>query len=178
MTRSARSSAKALKTTDAMRLNALIRRVERVEKDVAEYVKAACEAEAEAIVEMNKAQLKAGINTDGGMMAGGNYAPTTIFRRGKRGLPVDHVYLDYEGGLQGGMYVEYGEEGFNIKTTDWKQWMVDYTRRTGYWPIDGGPDTELPEYGEVFGLTVENLNALARRIAPNVARTVRRRLLN
>ena len=161
-----------------MRLNTLIRRIERVRDEVVPAVRAACEKEAAWIVSANREQLKSGINTDGGMMAGGDYAPTTIFRRGKRGLPVDHVYLDYEGGLQGGMYVEFGEEGFNIKTTDWKQWMVDYTRRTGYWPIDGGPDTELPEYGEVFGLTMENLSALARRIAPGVASSLRRKLLN
>lgn len=160
-----------------MRLNTLIRRIERVRDEVVPAVKAACEKESAWIVSANKEQLAAGLNADGCMMAGGDYAPTTIFRRRKRGLPVDHVYLDYEGGLQGGMYVEYGEEGFNIKTTDWKQWMVDYTRRTGYWPIDGGPGMELPEYGEVFGLTMENLNALSRRIAPNVAKAVRRRMV-
>ena len=161
-----------------MRLNTLIGRVERVQDGLISAVRDACEKEEKWIVEANKRQLKAGVNTDGGLMAGGDYAPTTIFRRTKRGLPVDHVYLDYEGGLQGGMYVEYGAEGFNVKTTDWKQWMVDYTRRTGYWPIDGGPDTELPEYGEVFGLTVENMFALAARIKPRVARSIRNRLLN
>ena len=161
-----------------MRLNTLIRRIERVRDEVVPAVRAACEKEAAWIVSANREQLAEGLNAEGVLMNGGVYSPTSVRQRAKRGLPVDHVYLDYEGGLQGGMYVEFGEEGFNIKTTDWKQWMVDYTRRTGYWPIDGGPDTELPEYGEVFGLTMENLSALARRIAPGVARAVRRRLLN
>lgn len=173
MTRSARSSAKALKTTEAMRLNALIRRVERVEKDVAEYVKAACEAEAGAIVEMNKAQLKAGENAEGVLMNGGDYSHHYALYRRRRLLPTDHVYLSLSGDLQDGMKVEFGDEGFAVVSTDWKQWMVDYTMSTGHWP----PGSQ-PEYGPVFGLTAANKGELARKIGPRVARKIRARLLS
>lgn len=155
-----------------MRLNTLIRRVERVRDEVVPAVKAACEKEAAWIVSANQEQLAAGLNAAGVLMNGGVYSPYHLFRRMRKGLPVDHVYLDFDGGLQEGMQVEYTETGFSVVTTDWKQWMVDYTMETGHWP----PGNQ-PEYGPVFGLTAEKRGELARRIAPNVARMVRRQLV-
>ena len=158
-----------------MRLNTLIRRIERVRDEVVPAVKAACEKESAWIIEANKEQLAAGVNAEGELMNGGVYSPISVRQRAKRGLPVDHVYLSYEGDMQEGMQVEYTETGFSVVTTDWKQWLVDEAMRTGYWPSSG---YNAPEYGPVFGLTAEKRGELARRIAPSVARTVRRRLLN
>ena len=158
-----------------MRLNTLIRRIERVRDEVVPAVKAACEKEAAWIVSANREQLAAGLNAEGVLMNGGVYSPTSVRQRTKRGLPVDHVYLSYEGDMQEGMQVEYTETGFSVVTTDWKQRLVDEVMRTGYWPSSG---YNAPEYGPVFGLTAENMNALAVRIKPRVARSIRNRLLN
>lgn len=157
-----------------MRLNTLIRRIERVRDEVVPAVKAACEKEAAWIVSANKEQLSAGLNAEGVLMNGGVYSPISVRQRAKRGLPVDHVYLSYEGDMQEGMQVEYTETGFSVVTTDWKQRLVDEAMRTGYWPSSG---YNAPEYGPVFGLTAERRGELARRIAPNIARKLRRRIL-
>lgn len=157
-----------------MRLNTLIRRIEKVRDEVVPAVKVACEKEAAWIVSANKEQLAAGLNAEGVLMNGGVYSPTSVRQRAKRGLPVDHVYLSYEGDMQEGMQVEYSETGFSVVTTDWKQRLVDEVMRTGYWPSSG---YNAPEYGPVFGLTAEKRGELARRIAPNIARKLRRRLM-
>lgn len=155
-----------------MRLNTLIRRVEGLQGALNGMVRTACVKEESWIVEANKGQLREGLNANGVLMNGGVYSPYHLFRRIQKGLPVRHVYLDYEGDLQDGMTVEFGETGFSVKTTDWKQWMVDYTMETGHWP----PGNQ-PEYGPVFGLTVVNRGLLARRIAPRVSKSVRDKLL-
>ena len=157
-----------------MRLNTLIRRIEKVRDEVVPAVRAACEKEAAWIVSANREQLSEGLNAAGVLMNGGVYSPTSRNLRSKRGLPVDHVYLSYEGDMQSGMQVEYTETGFSVVTTDWKQRLVDEAMRTGYWPSSG---YNAPEYGPVFGLTAEKRGELARRIAPGVARAVRRRLV-
>ena len=158
-----------------MRLNTLIRRVERVRDEIVPAVKAACERESAWIVEANREQLAAGLNAEGVLMNGGVYSPTSIRQRAKMGLPVDHVYLSFEGNMQEGMRVEYSDTGFSVVTTDWKQRLVDEAMRTGYWPSSG---YNAPEYGPVFGLTAEKRGELARRIAPSVAGKIRNRLLN
>lgn len=157
-----------------MRLNTLIRRIEKVRDEVVPAVRAACEKEKDWIVSANREQLAEGLNAEGVLMNGGVYSPTSRNLRAKRGLPVDHVYLSYEGDLQSGMQVEYSDTGFSVVTTDWKQRLVDEAMRTGYWPSSG---YNAPEYGPVFGLTAEKRGELARRIAPGVARAVRRRLV-
>ena len=158
-----------------MRLNTLIKRVERVQREVVPLVKAACEKEEAWIVAANREQLGEGLNARGEMMGGGVYSETSRRLRGRRGLPIDHVYLSFEGDLQAGMKVEFGETGFSVVTTDWKQQLVDEAMRTGYWPSSG---YNAPEYGPVFGLTMEKRGELARRIGPRVASRLRRKLLN
>ena len=158
-----------------MRLNTLIRRVEKVRDEVVPAVRAACEREASWIVSANREQLAEGLNAEGVLMNGGVYSPTSVRERAKRGLPVDHVYLSYEGDMQSGMRVEFSETGFSVVTTDWKQRLVDEAMRTGYWPSSG---YDAPEYGPVFGLTASKKGELVRRIAPGVGRKIRRRILN
>ena len=143
--------------------------------EIVPAVKAACERESAWIVEANREQLAAGLNAAGVMMNGGVYSPTSIRQRAKMGLPVDHVYLSFEGNMQEGMRVEYSDTGFSVVTTDWKQRLVDEAMRTGYWPSSG---YNAPEYGPVFGLTAEKRGELARRIAPMVSSRLRRKLLN
>lgn len=158
-----------------MRLNTLIRRIERMRDEVVPAVRAACEKEAAWIVSANREQLAAGLNAEGVMMNGGVYSPTSVRKRAKIGLPVDHVYLSFEGDMQSAMQVEYSDTGFSVRTTDWKQQLVDEVMRTGYWPSSG---YNAPEYGPVFGLTAEHKGELARMIAPMVAGSVRRRLVS
>lgn len=157
-----------------MRLNTLINRVEKAGREVERYVREACEQQVAQrwIVDANRGQLAEGKNARGEMMNGGVYSPHYMFFRMRRGLPVRHVYLNLDGGLQEGMMVEYSETGFSVKSTDWKQQFVDYTMETGHWP----PGNQ-PEYGPVFGLTEENKGLLARMIAPVVAGKIRRRIL-
>ena len=136
-------------------------------------VKEACVKREKWIVAANREQLGEGLNADGVLMNGGVYSETSRRLRGRRGLPIDHVYLSFEGDLQAGMRVEFGETGFSVVTTDWKQELVDYVMETGHWP----PGNK-PEYGPVFGLTAEKKGELARLIAPSVGRRLRRKLLN
>jgi hypothetical protein len=157
-----------------MRLNTLIRRVERVRDDMVLYVKAACEKEKEAIVDLNRAQLERGENAEGVLMNGGAYSPTSVRQRAKLGLPIDHVYLSFEGDLQETMKVEFTETGFSVVTTDWKQQLVDEAMRTGYWPSSG---YNAPHYGPVFGLDEVSRGLLMWRIRPRVAVSIRNRLL-
>ena len=157
-----------------MRLNTLIKRVEKVRDDMVLYVKAACEKEKDAIVDLNRAQLARGENAEGVMMNGGAYSPTSIRQRAKLGLPIDHVYLSFEGDLQEGMKVEFTETGFSVVTTDWKQQLVDEAMRTGYWPSSG---YNAPHYGPVFGLDSVSRGMLMWRIRPRVAGSIRNRLL-
>ena len=157
-----------------MRLNTLIRRVEKVRDDMVAIVKGACEKEKDAIVDLNRAQLARGENAEGVMMNGGVYSPTSIRQRAKLGLPIDHVYLSFEGDLQDGMKVEFTETGFSVVTTDWKQQLVDEAMRTGYWPSSG---YNAPHYGPVFGLDAVSRGMLMWRIRPRVSEGVRRRLL-
>ena len=158
-----------------MRLNTLIKRVEKARGEVMAMVRSACELPSvqKWIVDANKEQLSEGMNANGVLMNGGVYSHHYELYRRRKGLPTDHVYLLLDGGLQEGMQVEYTDTGFSIKSTDWKQWMVDFTMETGHWPPGNAP-----EYGPVFGLTEAKKGELARKIAPMVARRVRRRIAN
>ena len=82
-----------------MRLNTLIRRVERVREEIVPAVKAACVRREKWIVAANREQLAEGLNANGVLMNEGEYSPYHLFRRMRRGLPVRHVYLDFEGDL-------------------------------------------------------------------------------
>ena len=157
-----------------MRLNTLIRRVERVQSEILPIVRKACEKEKDAFVDLNRAQLARGENAEGVMMNGGAYSPTSIRQRAKLGLPIDHVYLLLSGDLQDGMKVEFTETGFSVVTTDWKQQLVDEAMRTGYWPSSG---YNAPHYGPVFGLDAVSRGMLMWRIRPRVAGSIRNRLL-
>jgi hypothetical protein len=157
-----------------MRLNTLIRRIERVQSEIVPIVRKACEKEKEAIVDLNRTQLARGENAEGVLMNGGAYSPTSVRQRAKLGLPIDHVYLSFEGDLQEGMKVEFTETGFSVVTTDWKQQLVDEAMRTGYWPSSG---YNAPHYGPVFGLDEVSRGMLMWRIRPRVAVSIRNRLL-
>ena len=155
-----------------MRLNTLIRRVERVQSEIFPIVRKACEGEERTIVDLNRAQLARGENAEGVMMNGGEYSEHYAAFRRRKGLPTDHVYLLLSGDLQDKMRVEFSETGFSVVTDDWKQWMVDYTRETGSWPPG-----DKPHYGPVFGLDAVSRGVLMWRIRPRVAGSIRNRLL-
>ena len=155
-----------------MRLNTLIRRVERLQSEVAAVVKDACMREERTIVDLNRAQLARGENAEGVMMNGGEYSEHYAAFRRRKELPTDHVYLLLSGDLQDKMRVEFSETGFSVVTDDWKQWMVDYTRETGSWPPG-----DKPHYGPVFGLDAVSRGMLMWRIRPRVAGSIRNWLL-
>ena len=155
-----------------MRLNTLIRRVERVQSEILPIVRKACEGEERTIVDLKRAQLARGENAEGVMMNGGEYSEHYAAFRRRKGLPTDHVYLLLSGDLQDKMRVEFSETGFSVVTDDWKQWMVDYTRETGSWPPG-----DKPHYGPVFGLDAVSRGMLMWRIRPRVSVSIRNRLL-
>jgi hypothetical protein len=155
-----------------MRLNTLIRRVEKVQSEVVPIVRKACEGERDAIVDLNRAQLARGENAEGVLMNGGEYSEHYAAFRRRKGLPTDRVYLLLGGDLQDKMRVEFSETGFSVVTDDWKQWMVDYTRETGSWPPG-----DKPHYGPVFGLDEVSRGLLMWGIRPRVAVSIRNRLL-
>ena len=155
-----------------MRLNTLIRRIEKVQSEILPIVRKACEGEERTIVDLNRAQLARGENAEGVMMNGGDYSEHYAAFRRRKGLPTDHVYLLLSGDLQDKMRVEFSETGFSVVTDDWKQWMVDYTRETGSWPPG-----DKPHYGPVFGLDAVSRGMLMWRIRPRVSVSIRNRLL-
>ncbi len=155
-----------------MRLNTLIKRIERVQSEILPIVRKACEGEERTIVDLNRAQLARGENAEGVMMNGGEYSEHYAAFRRRKGLPTDHVYLLLSGDLQDKMRVEFSETGFSVVTDDWKQWMVDYTRETGSWPPG-----DKPHYGPVFGLDAVSRGMLMWRIRPRVSVSIRNRLL-
>ena len=155
-----------------MRLNTLIRRIEKVQSEILPIVRKACEGEERTIVDLNRAQLARGENAEGVMMNGGDYSEHYAAFRRRKGLPTDHVYLLLSGDLQDKMRVEFTETGFSVVTDDWKQWMVDYTRETGSWPPG-----DKPHYGPVFGLDAVSRGMLMWRIRPRVSVSIRNRLL-
>lgn len=159
-----------------MRLNTLIRRVERLRDEVSGMMREVCEGGKVQrwVVDAYKGQLREGLNAEGVLMNGGYYSKVHEKARRSRGLPTDHVYLDFEGDMQRGMKVEYSDSGFSVVTGDWKQELIDEVMRTGYWPASNGHG---PYYGRVFGLTEENMAELTRVVAPMLAASVRRRLL-
>ena len=140
--------------------------------EVVPAVRAACEKEADSIVALNQLQLLSGENVDGKLMNDGVYSEHYARYRQHRGLPIDRVLLDLTGDLQDGMRVEFTDTGFSIVSSDWKQWMVDYTRETGSWP----PGNK-PHYGQVFGLSKINIEQLVYEIRPIVANRLRKRLM-
>jgi hypothetical protein len=155
-----------------MRLNTLIRRIERVQSEILPIVRKACEGEERTIVGLNRAQLARGENAEGVLMNGGEYSEHYAAFRRRKGLPTDRVYLLLGGDLQDKMRVEFSETGFSVVTDDWKQWMVEYARETGSWP----PGNK-PHYGPVFGLDEVSRGLLMWRIRPRVAVSIRNRLL-
>ena len=155
-----------------MRLNTLIRRIEKVQSEILPIVRKACEGEERTIVDLNRAQLARGENAEGVMMNGGDYSEHYAAFRRRKGLPTDYVYLLLGGDLQDKMRVEFSETGFSVVTDDWKQWMVDYTRETGSWPPG-----DKPHYGPVFGLDAVSRGMLMWRIRPRVSVSIRNRLL-
>ena len=154
-----------------MRLNTLIKRIERVQSEILPIVRKACEGEERTIVDLNRAQLARGENAEGVMMNGGEYSEHYAAFRRRKGLPTDHVYLLLSGDL---MKVEFTETGFSVVTTDWKQQLVDEAMRTGYWPSSG---YNAPHYGPVFGLDAVSRGMLMWRIRPRVSVSIRNRLL-
>ena len=155
-----------------MRLNTLIRRIERVQSEILPIVRKACEGEERTIVDLNRAQLARGENAEGVLMNGGEYSEHYAAFRRRKGLPTDRVYLLLSGDLQDKMRVEFSETGFSVVTDDWKQWMVEYAMETGSWPPG-----DKPHYGPVFGLDEVSRGMLMWRIRPRVAVSIRNRLL-
>lgn len=157
-----------------MRLNTLIRRVERLQGELLPAVKEACVKKKDWIIAANKEQLRAGLNADGNLMNGGRYSLEHTKVRKKMGLPTDHVYLSFYGDLQAGMDVLFGDTGFEVRTSDWKQELINEVMEDGWWPTSSD---NWVHYGPVFGLTAEKKGELARLIAPSVASKIRNRLL-
>ena len=157
-----------------MRLNTLIGRVERVQRDMLLIVRGACEREERAIVELNRLQLQRGLNAEGELMNGGEYSDKYAAFRRRKGLPTDHVYLLLSGDLREGMEVVFGDTGFSLVSRDWKQQLVDEVMRTGFWPSSG---YNAPEYGPVFGLDEESRRVLVGKIGGRVSGGIRNRLL-
>lgn len=150
-------------------LSDMITRVERAQGECNGLVRDACMRNERSIIDMNIEQLNHGLNADGELMNDGMYSPSWMKKRAMRGLPTDHVYLMYEGGLQGGMKVNFGESGMSVQTDDWKQSLVDIVMSTRYWP----PTSHQTEYGPVFGLTSENKVRLSDMIKPIIIDEIR-----
>ena len=107
------------------------------------YIKDIIEENDDYIIEMNEQDqlYDSGINTSGvKIMSYKPYKPLTIRIKKEKGQPVDRVTLRDTGDFQSSIYLEVGNEQFEIKANDWKT------------------DDLIKKYGrEILGLTDENL---------------------
>ncbi|MGL5979755.1 MAG: hypothetical protein ACRCZY_02540 [Phocaeicola sp.] len=124
------------------KLDKLIERLKGFESGIIEAIADVVKQYEHTIVEMNiQDQLyDKGINKDGVKLSDANpYKPMTVRIKIEKNQPVDRVTLRDEGDFHNSFYLEYTEDGFEIKASDYKS------------------DDLANKYGkEIFGLTDES----------------------
>ena len=111
------------------------------------------------IIRLNsKAQLgEKALNSDGvDIFSYAPYAPLTITLKKAEGRPTDRVTLEDEGDFHDSFYIDFQEDGFEIRASDWKTQELIY------------------KYGEsILGLTDENIELVARQfIVPEIHKMI------
>ena len=105
------------------------------------------------IVGLNKAQMQEkGIKATGELIQPEGYKPFTIRERQKKGLQTAYVDLKYTGKFQ---------DSIDLKKTSTLKYKIDATDPKYREKL-------LPRYGEILGLTTDNLGKVGKLIEKNL----------
>ncbi|MGL5979410.1 MAG: hypothetical protein ACRCZY_00745 [Phocaeicola sp.] len=132
------------------KLDKLIERLKGFESGIIEAIADVVKQYEHTIVEMNiQDQLyDKGINKDGVKLSDANpYKPMTVRIKIEKNQPVDRVTLRDEGDFHNSFYLEYTEEGFEIKASDYKS--DDLANKYGK-EIFGLTDESFKEFNEIY----------------------------
>lgn len=106
--------------------------------------------ESQDIVDMNKQQLLSGFDADGAPL--GEYSPTSIEIRQKKGLQTDHIDLRYSGRFQASFVIERRGNIFDLEALDPK-WI----------------DKLEPRWPDALGLTKANEDKLTELLSQQIS---------
>ena len=122
--------------------------------------------ERELIVMNTQDQLfNRGVNSEGAHILP-DYAPSTIIKKGKKGLPADRVTLYDTGDWHKSFKIEYGKDFIEITAPP--------SMKKG-WDLTQGL---IKRYGElIFGLTPENLEKTRSILTPGIIKRIREQIL-
>jgi len=104
-------------------LDDLISNLKKFEEEIYQTVEKVLRENEYVIIDMNvEDQLfEKGIDRTGQEIASyAPYSPVTIQIKGIKGQPTNRVTLRDEGDFHSSFYVEFTQDGFEIKATDWK----------------------------------------------------------
>lgn len=125
------------------KLDDLISKLKAIEREFIDLIEIIIRENEHVIIDMNAEDqlFKKGIDRNGvSIMSYAPYAPFTIEIKRMKGQPTSRVTLRDEGEFHSSFYVEYQQDGFEIKALDWKT------------------DELIKGYGEeIMGLTNENV---------------------
>lgn len=141
------------------KLEAFITKLSKVKGEFDKIVLNQVQKIEEEIIDLNVAQLDAGINSRGVKITP-EYDQVTISIKQGKGQPTDRVTLEDEGDFKRGFFIIYGSDYFQISSEDKKT------------------DFLINRYGpEVFGLTPQSLFEVRELIREDLIQDVRSRLL-
>lgn len=102
------------------RITELIDKLESYEEEINKYMEAATIEAADTIIDMNIGQLyDTGENRDGQKITP-EYAPATVEIKRAKGQPTNRVTLRDTFKWQASFWIQYYQDGFEIKASDWK----------------------------------------------------------
>lgn len=111
------------------------------------------------VVLMNQDQLYDGFDGNGDQIAP-RYRPSTIATKKRKGQPYNRVTLKDEGDYHESLFIEFGEDYFELKSRDEKRVYLER------------------KYGNtIYGLIEENLNALIEDIEDDFINAFRQKAL-
>ena len=142
------------------RLAYLIQRLKSLESEIFDAARKTLEENKEIILDMNSEDqlFEKGINREGVEIASfAPYSPVTIQIKREKGQPTNRVTLRDEGDFHYSFFIEFTDDGFEIKASDWKARNL------------------VANYGEtILGLTNENFRDLAvNYVAPEILKILK-----
>lgn len=142
------------------RLDDLIQRLKSLESEMFQAIRQALEEDKEIILDMNsEIQLfENGVDRYGVKISSfAPYSEATVFIKKQKGQPTDRVTLRDEGDFHFSFFIEFSDDGFQIKAADWKA------------------NDLVSRYGEsILGLTDENFKDLAvNYVAPELIKILK-----
>lgn len=102
------------------KITALIDKLESYEEEINKYMEAATIEAADTIIDMNIGQLYDSGENRNGQKITPEYAPATVEIKRAKGQPTNRVTLRDTFKWQSSFWIQYYQDGFEIKASDWK----------------------------------------------------------